>query len=137
MRRWRLIGSVLTAIGLVDALYLFVNSLFPNIPLACPSSGVINCAAVTSSSFSKFAGLSVAGLGFAFFVVMLAIFLVGNETLNYLLLPLWAVGAIFVGYLVYAELFVLGEICMYCTVDHVIALVLVLPAIKVALGEET
>lgn len=137
MKRWRAAGLALSAIGVVDALYLFVDSLYPSIPLACPSSGFINCAAVTSSSFSKFAGVPVSGLGLAFFVVMLALFFMNNETLNYLLLPLWAVGIIFVGYLVYAEVFVLGEICLFCTIDHIVALVLVLPVVKLALGEET
>lgn len=137
MKRWRLTGISLSIIGAVVALYLLAESLYPTIPLYCPRSGVIDCGAVTSSSFSKFAGIPVAGFGLVFFLVMLSLMFVDNPTLDYLLLPLWAAGVAFVGYLVYAEIFVLGAICLYCTVDHIVAVLLVLPAVKLALGGDT
>ena len=136
MARWRPLGIVLSVVGLVDAVYLLSESLFASIPLYCPSTGTFSCALVTSSSYSKFAGVPVALLGVLFFAGVMVVMLLNNPTLNYLLMPAWVIGVIFVGYLVSAEVFALHAICLYCTLDHVLALALGLPAVKMALGEE-
>ena len=135
MASWRLFGIAVSAVALVDAIYLLIESLDASFPLYCPSSGAINCALVTSSAYSRFAGIPVALLGVLFFVAMLILMWVNNPSLNYLLVPLWAIGAIFVGYLVYAEVFALHTICLYCTFDHIAAVLLVVPAVKLALDE--
>ncbi len=136
MARWRLFGLVVSAVGLVDAIYLLSDSLFPSVQLYCPTSGAINCALVTSSSYSRFAGIPVALLGVLFFAGMLVVMWLNNPTLNYVLMPMWMIGVIFVGYLVYAEVFALDAICLYCTLDHILALLLGVPAIKLTLGDE-
>ncbi len=133
---WRKVGVGLAGVGLVDGVYLLSESLDSKIPIYCPSKGVIDCGPLLSSSYSKIGGVPVALLGTLFFASMLAIFLLNNETLNYLLLPLWASGVAFAAYLIFIEVFVVHAICPYCTVAHVIAVLLGAPAIKVVLSEE-
>ena len=125
-----------SAVALVDAAYLLAESLDASVPLYCPSSGAFNCGLVTSCVYSRFAGVPVALLGALFFVAMLAVFAVDNPSLNYVLMPAWAIGVIFVGYLVYAEVFALHAICLYCTIDHVFALLLGVPAVKLTFGDD-
>jgi uncharacterized membrane protein len=126
----------LASAGLVDAIYLLSESLDSKIPIVCPSKGYFDCETLFQSHFSKLAGIPVALLGSLFFISMIAIFLIDSETLDYLLLPLWASGVAFAGYLISVELFVLHTICPYCTAAHVLAILLGIPAIKVILSEE-
>jgi len=129
--RWRNVGLVLASIGLVDALYLTAESLNPQIPLYCPSGGIVNCATLTSSAFSRFAGVPVAVLGATWFCLMVLIFAVNDESLNYALIPLWALAVVGVGYLVFTELFVVHAICPYCTLAHVLGISLIIPAAEI------
>ena len=121
--------------GLADSLYLTGESLSSQIPLYCPSQGILNCASVTSSSFSRFAGVPVASLGAVWFGLMALLFWANRESLNYALIPLWVMSAIGVSYLVFVELVVLHAICPYCTVAHALGLALVVPAVKVTLAD--
>jgi uncharacterized membrane protein len=130
---WRRIGLVLGAIGLADSLYLVVNSFDESVPLACPTTGVINCGTVTSSAYGKILGIPVAVLGFLWFVIMITLIFVNRPSYSILLVPLWVAGIAFTGYLIFVELSVLHAICLYCTLAHVTAIVLGAPAIKLAL----
>ena len=135
MNRWRNIGLALGLVGIVDGIYLASESINPNVPLICPSFGILNCGAVTSSTFSRFAGIPVAFLGLGWFVIMVGIIAVNKPTLNYALIPLWLLGVVGVGYLVFIEQFVLHAICPYCTLAHILGLVMGAPAFKLALAE--
>lgn len=133
MKRWRAVGLVLSLIGLVDAIYLLSEELNPQIPLYCPTTGVVNCGSVTTSAYSHFLGIPVALLGVLFFAAMLVLIAIDNPILDYLLVPLWASGVAFAGYLIYVEIVVLGAICPYCTLAHGLAMLLAVPAIKLTL----
>lgn len=130
MRRWRSTGLLLASVGFIDALYLTVESLYPQIPLYCPSSGFVNCAVITSSTYSRFAGVPVAILGAAWFGLVLMILALDRESLNYALIPLWALAMVGVGYLVFVEWFIIHAICPYCTFAHVLGISLIIPAAK-------
>lgn len=119
--------------GLVDGLYLTVDSFYPQVPLYCPSGDIINCATLTTSVYSRFAGVPVSILGAAWFAVVLVVIALNRPILNYALIPLWAVGAVFAGYLIFTELFVLHAICPYCTLAHVLGIALVVPVAKLVL----
>ena len=70
---------------------------------------------------------NVAFLGLAWFAVVAALLHLGSIRC---LLPLWAMRVVFAVYLVVVEVFLIGAICVYCTVAHVLAMLLGLPAIK-------
>lgn len=102
--------------------------------LACPTTGVINCEAVTSSAYSVVPGTAIPITipGIVWFVVsggLAGVALVrvwqGLPELPLLRLAqlLWgAAGLLFVLYLVYAEIVVLHKICVWCTVIHLLTL---------------
>lgn len=121
---------VLSLIGLADSVYLTIAHYTTASVLACSDRGIVNCAAVTTSPESVVFGIfPVAVLGLAFYV-----FLVGINTpwawrarwpaIGWARAASLIVGIGFVLYLVYTEVFTLGEICLYCTYVHVITFVL-------------
>ncbi len=132
--RWAVAGSLLAAaVGLGVSIYLTIAHYTTTVTLACPQTATVNCQKVTSSAQSMFLGMPVAVLGTAYFAVMLLLCLPaawragGPGPLRWLwwLRPLAALAGVgFVAWLVYAELFILDAICLWCTAVHVLALVL-------------
>ncbi|MFF1820211.1 vitamin K epoxide reductase family protein [Kribbella sp. NPDC058245] len=128
-----------SAAGVLVSAYLTYEHFTAGTTLACPETGVVNCFKVTSSQYSKLFGVPVALLGLLFFLGMLALSLP----------PLWrtaspwpgrlrlagvAVGVVMVCYLIWAELFRINAICLWCTVVHALTLILFgLIVIRVAL----
>ena len=115
LRAW---SVLLALVGLCVAAYLTaVHYSEGQIPLACASSGFINCEDVTRSAESMIAGVPVALLGVIWFAVALVLAL--TRWLPGVLLAWTAAGLAFVFYLVYAEMFLIGALCLWCTVVHV------------------
>ncbi|MEP7054814.1 MAG: vitamin K epoxide reductase family protein [Actinomycetota bacterium] len=97
--------------------------------LACPETGVINCQKVTSSPQSYLFGVPVAVLGLLFFAAMLVLtfppaWRSPNPLVHRARLLTVSAGVLFVIYLVYAEVFVLDAICLWCTAVHALTVVL-------------
>ena len=130
MPRWPgVVGTVASALGLGVAGYLTYEHFTSSTSLACSDNGVVNCLKVTTSTYSEVAGVPVAVLGLVFFTIMLVLQLP----------PMWrrpdpavrlgrlawaVVGLCTVLYLLYAELFSINAICLWCTSVHVLTLVL-------------
>lgn len=124
-----MIGLVLCIAGLAVASYLTVAHYATGVSLACPDTGLINCAKVTSSSFSKILGIPVAVLGLAFFAFMLPLqtpwaWRSTNQWLRLVRMGSSVVGIGFVLWLLYAELIKIGNICLYCTFVHALTFAL-------------
>jgi uncharacterized membrane protein len=115
--------------GIGIALYLTVVH-YSNVPLACSTTGPVDCGAVTHSSFSVVPGTAVPITipGVLWFAVT------GLASLAALAYrpPRWLAGAqvgwallglASVLYLVYAELVVIHRICEWCTGVHILILV--------------
>lgn len=122
---------VLALFGLGVSIYLTIEHFTGNQSLACPNTGTINCAKVTSSDQSHFLGIPVAVLGLAFFVVAAILcsppaWYTGSRRLHQLRLAVMLSGIAFVLWLVAAELLIIGAICLWCTAVHVITLVMTL-----------
>lgn len=98
----------------------------------CPSAGngTFNCTAVITSSQSMVFGvLPVAVLGLAFYVAAVPLFSpwawrVKRREVHILRLVSVVVGMGFVMYLIYAELYQIGDICEYCTGVHIVTFLL-------------
>jgi uncharacterized membrane protein len=121
--RW----SALTALlGLTVSLYLtVVHYADGQVPLACVTVGVINCEEVTSSAESMIGQVPVALLGVVWFAAWLV--LAFAPAIPRIVPLTWsAIGLAFVFYLVHAELFQIGALCLWCTVVHICAAVLFL-----------
>ena len=120
---------VLSIAGLAVASYLTYEHFTAGTTLACPNTGVVNCAKVTSESVLQ--GLRHSGrpsrpgllrrhdsaltASDVAYVVPLA---------GRLRLTAVVVGVVFVCYLIWAELFQIDAICLWCTVVHALTLVL-------------
>ena len=127
-RRSRVDASFVVAlVGLALSVYLTIEHYTSPTILACPATATINCAKVTTSSYSVIAGVPVAVLGLLYYVGMAI--LVSPPAWRIRRLDLVrvagaALGVLMVLYLVWVELFRVFAICLWCTAVHVCTLVL-------------
>jgi uncharacterized membrane protein len=122
--RWAALrlGALIPAVlGLVAAGYLTVEHYSSATTLACPESATINCAKVTTSSYSHFAGVPMALGGLIYFMVMVGLLTPAAwrlRVLDWVRVAGAAVGVLSVFYLLWAELFKIDAICLWCSVVH-------------------
>jgi uncharacterized membrane protein len=127
--RWPgLIGTVASVAGLGVAGYLTYEHFTGSSSLVCSDKGIVNCLAVTTSSYAMVVGVPVAVLGLIFFAVTLLLQLpvmwkCPNPIIRSSRLAWAVVGLGTVIYLLYAELFEINAICLWCTAVHVLTLV--------------
>lgn len=130
------ISLALCAVGLAAAGYLTYEHFSASVTLACPDTGHINCLKVTTSTYSRIVGIPVALLGLLYFVVATPLCLPvawrsPYAAVRWLRLGGATIGVAFVVYLVWAELYRIDAICLYCTAVHVTTVLLF---IVIALG---
>jgi uncharacterized membrane protein len=124
--QWTTWGLSLGGLGV--SIYLTIAHFNTAVSLVCPATGGINCEKVTTSPESYVFGIPVAVLGLAFYLFMVAASSPWAWRATRPPWPLlrWArlgsvvVGMVFVLYLIYAELYRIGAICLWCTSVHVI-----------------
>jgi uncharacterized membrane protein len=122
------LGSFVAAlVGLGVSLYLTIEHYSASATLACPETGTINCAKVTTSDWSHVGPVPVALLGLLFFLGMAL--LCSPPAWRRPALHRWRVGGAATGvvavvYLVWVELFRVDAICLWCTAVHVCAVAL-------------
>lgn len=136
------LATLLTLAGIAVATYLTIAHYTTPAVLACPENSIINCAKVTTSSYSSILGIPLALLGLLFFVGMLPLQLpmvwrMKHQLVVWARLAFAGSGILMIFWLVYVELFKLNAICLYCTAVHVITLLLfIVTAFGTALLEE-
>ena len=118
-------GTALATIGLGLSIYLTIAHYTTPVLLACPETGVINCAKVTTSSYATLMGVPLAVLGLLYYLVMLPLQLPvawcsQNIWLRRGRLAMSASGIMMITWLIYVELFKLNAICLYCTGVHIV-----------------
>jgi uncharacterized membrane protein len=121
------LGLSLTAVAI--ACYLTVAHYTDPAALACPSTGIVNCALVTTSSWSVVLGVPLAVVGLVWAIVVTALTVPwawssAAAWVDRVRLAVSGAGAAMVLYLVYIELFRIGAICLWCTAIHVTAICL-------------
>jgi uncharacterized membrane protein len=127
--------------GLGIAAYLTLAHYTTAVSLACPNTGAISCSTVTTSPESMLFGIPVAVLGLPFFVTMIVLSLpaVWRSRSMFVAparLACATVGIGFVIYLLYAELYEVGKICLWCTGVHALTLIIFI-AVVIGWGETT
>jgi uncharacterized membrane protein len=128
--RWTIpasLGLSILAVGLTT--YLTVTHYTDPAALACPNTGIINCTAVTTSSWSVILGVPVALIGLLWALGMTALnspwaWRSPARCIDMARLAASAAGAVMVIYLVYVELFRVAAICLWCTGVHLTAVAL-------------
>ncbi|GAA3253076.1 vitamin K epoxide reductase family protein [Dactylosporangium siamense] len=118
------VSLVLSVVGLAVSVYLTIEHYTSSTTLACPDTGALNCLKVTTSEQSTLFGVPVAVLGLLYFAAMVALaplWRTPRRDVRLARLAFAAVGVLFVAWLVFAELFILDAICLWCTAVHVLA----------------
>jgi uncharacterized membrane protein len=115
--------------GLGVSIYLTIAHFTESALLGCSESGLVNCSKVTTSPQSYVFGIPVAVLGLVFYLFAVAIMSPwawrwARREVYLIRLAAMVAGIGFVLYLLYAELFIIGNICLYCTSVHAITFVL-------------
>jgi uncharacterized membrane protein len=111
----RLIGVLLSLVGMADAGYLSWLHLNDTIAAGCSTGS--GCDIVQHSVYSEIAGVPIALLGLAgFAAILLALLLDGmlDDWGRLATLGVSLIGVLYSAYLTYVELFVLRAICPYC-----------------------
>jgi len=127
--RWPgLVGTLTSVGGLGVAGYLTYEHYTGSSSLVCSDKGIVNCLEVTTSTYSRVAGVPVAVLGLIFFVVMLVLQLPAmwnrpGSAIRRIRVTWAVIGLCTVVYLLYTELFRIDAICLWCTAVHVLTLV--------------
>lgn len=131
-RWWGWVAFVLSLGGFGVSLYLTVDHFTGSLPI-CAANGVLDCARVTTSAESEVFGvLPVALVGLVYFTVVVAVNIplswrCGGQrgrALAWARLGLVVGGIGMVFYLLYAELFSIKAICLWCTAVHVLTFLL-------------
>jgi uncharacterized membrane protein len=120
---------ILSLGGLGVSIYLTIAHYNTALSLVCPATSTINCEKVTTSPESMVFGIPVAVLGLAFYVFLAVVnspwaWRMTWPPLRRARVGSMVVGILFVLYLIYAELFKIGAICLWCTSVHVITFLL-------------
>lgn len=122
-------GTALSVAGIALGTYLTIAHYTTPHLLACTETGVVNCAKVTSSSYSVLLGVPVALGGLLYFLAMLPLQLPrawrsSSVALRRARLAWSGLGVVAVVWLVYVELFRLDAVCLYCTGVHLVTVAL-------------
>jgi uncharacterized membrane protein len=122
---------VLALIGLGVSSYLTYAHYTESALMGCSEkAGLVNCGAVTTSSQSMIFGtIPVALTGLIYYVFVVAVmspwaWMSTWKWMPSLRLVTMVAGMGMVLYLIYAELFQIGAICLYCTSVHIITFLL-------------
>jgi uncharacterized membrane protein len=124
----RVASLAVAALGVAVSTYLTIAHYSTSKVLVCSSSGTINCERVTTSPQSTFLGIPVALLGLLWFMAMTALCVPrawsSNLPVQVARLAVAIAGMGFTLWLVYAEMFIIGAICLWCTAAHLLAFIL-------------
>jgi uncharacterized membrane protein len=120
---------VLAVVAVGVSAYLTVAHYSSPHVLACPGTGAIDCAKVTTSAQSRFLGVPVALLGLVWAIAMTALcspqaWRSSTAWVRPARTIVVSVGMAFVLWLVFAELVLVGAICVWCTTMHVLTFAL-------------
>jgi len=120
---------VLSLAGLGVSIYLTIAHFNTSVSLVCPATSTVNCEKVTTSPQSYAFGIPVAVLGLAFYLFLAVanspwVWRMTWPPIRWARIGSMVAGIVFVLWLVYAELFKIGAICLWCTSVHVITFAL-------------
>ena len=117
-RSLRIAGGVLSGLGIGVATYIAIADASSGSPV-CLAGGT-GCETVAHSSYSHLAGINVAVIGIAGYVLLLASAFVPGDAGRFSSFFLALVGFGFSAYLTYLELFVIDAICQWCVASAVL-----------------
>jgi uncharacterized membrane protein len=128
------VSLVLTAIGILDSVYLFIYKISNNNAM-CLGSG--ECSTVNASRYSTIYGIPVSLLGILAYLAIFILLILelrkvfSSDNSNLLVFGISLVGVLFSAYLTYIEFYVIHAICPFCIISAVvITLIFIISIIK-------
>jgi uncharacterized membrane protein len=125
--RLQLVALIASVAGVGVSIYLTAVH-YAGVPLACPSTAQISCEAVLSSRYGLIAGTAIptSVAGILWFGVSAVLWTRRTATIHLV----WSgIGLLAVVFLVFIEIVVLGAICIWCTVAHVLVVAIAMIAV--------
>ena len=114
----------LAVLGIADTSYLTYEHYRDTIP-PCTTSPFIDCGQVLRSEYATLAGIPLALLGLFYYLTITLLILLINRANQKLLkngiIIISFSGFVFSAYLMYIQFFVIGALCLYCTLSAVIS----------------
>jgi uncharacterized membrane protein len=120
-RRLRGAIVVLSTLGAAIAAYL-TYAHFAHVHVACATSG---CETVQTSRYAELAGIPVATLGLAGYLVLGATAAFAADLARAVGLAAAVGGLVFAGYLLYVQAALIGAFCQWCLASDLVLLLLV------------
>ncbi len=122
---WSIAFAIISFLGFLDASYLATEHYF-GLPISCPLFG--NCEKVLTSPYAVVAGISVALLGAVFYLAIFVLAIAYLDTGQRLVLRILAI-LTFLGFFaslifLYLQIFIIGEVCIYCLASAIISTLL-------------
>jgi uncharacterized membrane protein len=119
---WAMVAAAIA--GLVVSAYLTYLSLVPPTSCSIGAYAIFSCNEVIYSQYSHFYGVSVALLGLGWFVIVFGLIGLAWRDERFMWgVVVWSLlGAAGVAGFVYTEIFLLGSVCPFCTIAHVMGL---------------
>ena len=126
VRAPRTVALVAAVAGVGVSIYLTIEHYSSSLTLACPETSTINCLKVTTSKWATIAGVPVAVLGLAYFVVMTGLLAIRSQhrRLETVRLASASAGLVMVFYLLFIELYKVDAICLWCTAVHLLTAIM-------------
>jgi uncharacterized membrane protein len=117
---------ILACMGTIVAAYLVIIH-YREHALVC---GIGNCEKVQTSSYAELAGVPIAWLGLAMYLVILGLTILREarpttgEVVTVALFGLTLAGTLYVAYLTYLEIWVIEAICQWCVAFAIITVLM-------------
>jgi uncharacterized membrane protein len=124
---YKIIAVILTIIGIILSTYLYITYLNPTTINYCNINDYLNCSSVEQSPYSKLFGIPLPIPAIIWFTITLITILIEKYQITKFLIFL---ATIFVAYLIFTEVFLIGAICIYCTITQIIGLSIYYPVRK-------
>ena len=125
-KKYLIIGLiVLSVLGLITSLYLAYNHYHPHLKGGiCDITAAVSCTVVNSGMYSTIFGMPVALYGILWSFILGFLSWKAWDDRKFIPKVLWwnILGIVFVAYFIYIE-YLLGTICPFCTVVHVLVAV--------------
>jgi uncharacterized membrane protein len=117
-RTLRLVAAALSLLGIAVATYVAITEFGGGTPVCL--AGGHGCETVARSRYSHLAGVNVAVIGIAGYVLLLGSSALRGEAGRFAGFSVALVGFGFSAYLTYLELFVIDAICQWCVASAVL-----------------
>ncbi len=129
-------SEILLLVGITISAYLVVEHYNPTI-LSCLHNSVINCSNVLTSQYSMIFGISLSLIVLIWTVGMFVLMLKKKNKISKLIYPIWQImGIIGVAYSIISQ-YLIGYICIYCTILDSIILIIVITDLTIHNGKSS